>query len=66
MSPTMIIMSFDTPAHDLNRVKQPPAALTTVLRVLQLKEQGQRAVTLQNILLDHGKVERNALVQVCP
>ena len=31
---------------------------------LQIKEEGQRRVVLQNFLLDRGKVERTALVQV--
>ena len=32
--------------------------------LLQIKEEGQRRTVLQNFLLDRGKIERMALVQV--
>ena len=60
----VIITSYDLPQHDLGRHAQPSAALTTVLRVLQIKEQGQKGVTLFNTLLDQARIERLALVKV--
>lgn len=62
----IVVMSFDLPMHDLSRVRQPPAALTTVMRILQFKAEGKALDTLCNILLDHAKMERLALVTVRP
>ncbi|KAK9811990.1 hypothetical protein WJX73_006757 [Symbiochloris irregularis] len=55
--------SFDLPPHNMACNPQPSPALTTIYRILQIKEEGQRRTVLQNFLLDKGKVERVALVQ---
>lgn len=64
--PPIIIFSFDHPEHDLSTRPQAPAALATVLRVLQCKVDAERKAALLNVLVDHRGVERIALVPVCP
>lgn len=62
--PAIIIYSFNLLLHNLSNRQQAPPELPTIYKVIALQEQGQRAVVLQNVLLDHVAIERLALVQV--
>ena len=60
-----VCMSFDHPLHDLGAKPQPPAGIQTVLRTLTLPGGAHGAVVF-NALVDHGHMERVALVKVTP
>jgi len=58
-----VCMSFDHPRHDLGAKPQPPAGIQTVLRTLTLPG-GTHGAVVFNALVDHGHMERVALVKV--
>lgn len=63
--PTVHVVTFSIPRHNLSSRPQPPEHLTTILRVLQLLEGGPVGDVLFNHLVDSQKVERRLLVEVC-
>ena len=61
----MVIYNFDTPPYNLaaTRTPQVPEELTTVFRVLNVKDFEYKEV-VRNVLLDQTSAERLLLVQV--
>ena len=58
-----IRMSFDHPPHSLDARPQAPSEVLTMLRALVLPD-APHAHVVFNVLLDHGHVEKLALVSV--
>jgi hypothetical protein len=58
-----VCMSFDHPRHELGAKPQPPEGIQTVLRTLTLPG-GTYGAVVFNALVDHGHMERLALVKV--
>jgi hypothetical protein len=58
-----VCMSYDHPRHELGAKPQPPEGIQTVLRTLTLPG-GTHGAVVFNALVDHGHMERLALVKV--
>ena len=62
--PTIHIVTYGLPRHHLGTKPQPPADVTTMLRVLQLPDDGPVGAAMFNFLVDFQHVERRILVEV--
>jgi len=65
-APTVHVVTFGLPKHHLGSKPQPPMDLVTILRVLQLPEDGMVGNVVFNHLVDSQRAERRILVEVCP
>lgn len=61
--PTIHVVTYGLPRHNLARRPQPPSELTTILRVLQLPD-GPAGNAVFNHLVDDKHVESRVLVEV--
>ena len=62
--PTVSIVTFGLPKHNLRSKPQPPEDLVTILRVLQLPEDGVVGNVVFNHLVDSQRAEKRILVEV--
>ncbi len=61
--PTVHVVTYGLPRHDLARRPQPPSKLTTILRVLQLPDSSAGNAVF-NHLVDDKHIESRVLVEV--
>ncbi|CAL5228582.1 g11742 [Coccomyxa viridis] len=61
--PTVSIVTFGLPKHNLGSKPQPPGDLVTILRVLQLPEDGAVGNVVFNHLVDSQRAEKRILVE---
>ena len=62
--PTVNIVTFGLPKHNLSSKPQPPRELVTILGVLQLPEDGRVGNVVFNHLVDSQRAEKRILVEV--
>ena len=62
--PTVNIVTFGLPKHNLISKPQPPGDLVTILGVLQLPEDGAVGNVVFNHLVDSQRAEKRILVEV--
>ena len=62
--PTVNIVTFGLPKHNLRSKPQPPGDLVTILGVLQLPDDGVVGSVVFNHLVDSQRAEKRVLVEV--
>ena len=62
--PTIHIVTYGLPRHNLGSKPQPPADVTTMMQVLQLPNDGSVGAAIFNFLVDFHHVEKRILVEV--
>lgn len=62
--PTVNIVTFGLPKHNLSSKPQPPGNLVTILSVLQLPDDGMACNVVFNHLVDSQRAEKRILVEV--
>ena len=62
--PTIHIVTYGLPRHNLGAKPQPPADVTTMMQVLQLPDDGPVGAAMFNFLVDFQHVEKRILVEV--